>query len=77
MNIIHYKEFLADPRGAKAAQELLGECQCPDVVERTCPVCKYDELRDMYKCLVVLCYVLEEHDIQGLSSDPVNGAGVR
>ena len=79
LNIIHYKEFLADPRGAKAAQELLsGRCRCADRGLgfegghiRACGKCRYDELSDDQKCLVVLTYVLEEHDIQGLSSDPV------
>jgi hypothetical protein len=73
MNIIHYKEFLADPRGAKAAEKL-SRCRCndPNCFLLLCTKCRFEHFSDAVgQCMMLLHYVEDDHDLHGLSMDPV------
>lgn len=70
LNIIHYCKFLADPRGAKAAHELLVECKCEPQLK--CRKCVFDESDENGKCKQALGFVQEGHSLHGLSADTVS-----
>jgi hypothetical protein len=70
LNIIHYRDFLADPRGTEAAKELLGECKCEPQLK--CRKCVFGESDEKGKCKQALGFVQEAHCLHGLSADIVS-----
>ena len=64
MNIINYRDFLADPRGAKAAEDLAA-CTCANM---SCKKCSFDFWMEEGQKIRFLLQYIEDPNLHGLST---------